>query len=58
LTVTKTQKIKLLAEALQNVMGHFDNPIARRKIPGESAELARESGRVALKALTPRDFET
>lgn len=35
-------------EALQNMMGIFDNPIARRLIGDDAAQEAREWGRVAL----------
>lgn len=37
-----------LVEALQNIMGVFDTPIARKKITGEIADQARKEAREVL----------
>ena len=49
-----SSNIKLIAaapellEALQNMIGAFDNPIVRRKLPGDFNKEAIESARAAI----------
>ena len=38
----------ILVEAMQNMMGAFDTPIARRKIPGAFAKEARNTAKALL----------
>lgn len=44
-TIERSKKIE---DALKNMMGAFDTPLARRRMSGEFCEEARESAREAL----------
>jgi len=46
--MTDAEKIKLLTEALQNMMAAFDSPISRMRLKSGFAEECRQSGRDAL----------
>ena len=45
-------EVRALVEALENMTGAFDTPIARRKMSGEMSDEARTSARAALAPFT------
>lgn len=52
-----TKNEKEMLECIQNLMGYFDTPIARRKISGKDANEVREIGRNILEKYETEDVD-